>query len=243
CCIGAALTVNFQPRIGVPLATMLFIIFIAATGWAWYAGTTDDCGCFGSWVERTPKEAMLEDMIILCFLLISWKWNSSFKKWPYFMKEFLVAIAFFVGLSLPLTVGPVIDRITTALTGPAKEGFEIFKLDFPEKDLSVGKHIIIIMATDCPHCRDVMDSLNKIAEEKDLPEVISFVMNNKEQRDDFIFEFDPAFEIYQIKDNDYWRLLGDGEIPRIIIINDGIVIKKWDLVLPDLNSLKAAAAR
>jgi hypothetical protein len=69
----------------------------------------------------------------------------------------------------------------------------------------------------------------KIAEDKGLPDVIAFVMNNKEQRDDFIFEFEPAFEIYQIKDDDYWRLLGDGEIPRIILINDGIVIKKWDL--------------
>ncbi len=243
CCLGAALTVNFQPKIAAPLAGILFLIFIAATGWAWHTGATNDCGCFGSWIERTPKEAMLEDIVLFCFLMISWKWNRSFKKWPHFAKEFLVAIAFFAGLSLPLIVGPVIDRITSSLTTPAKEGFEPFVLNFPEKDLSHGKHIVILMATDCPHCREEMENLNKIAEDKGLPDVIAFVMNNKEQRDDFIFEFEPAFEIYQIKDDDYWRLLGDGEIPRIILINDGIVIKKWDLTPPDINSLKAAAAR
>lgn len=243
CALGAALTVNFQPKIAVPLGGALFLIFVAATGWAWYTGATDDCGCFGSWVERTPQEAMLEDLVILCFVVIAWKWNRSFKKWPHFLKEFFVAIAFFAGLSLPIIAGPVIDRITSALTGPAKEGFEPFVLDFPEKDLSSGKHIIIIMATDCPHCKEEMENLDKIAEDSELPDVISFVMNNKEQRDDFIFEFEPAFEIYQIKDDDYWRLLGDGEIPRIILVNEGLIVKKWDLVTPDLDVLKAAAAR
>jgi thiol-disulfide isomerase/thioredoxin/uncharacterized membrane protein YphA (DoxX/SURF4 family) len=241
CCLGAALAVNFQPKIAVPLGSLLFLIFMAATGWAWHTGATNDCGCFGSWIERTPKEAMLEDVVLFCFLMIAWKWNRSFRKWPHFMKEFLVAIAFLLGLSLPLIVGPVIDRITSALTGPAKEGFENFVLNFPEKDLSVGKHIIFIMATDCPHCRAEMENLNKIAEDKELPDVIAFVMNNKEQCDEFIFEFEPAFKIYQIKDDDYWRLLGDGEIPRTILINDGLVIKKWDLTPPDIDTLKAAA--
>ena len=44
CCLGAALTVNFQPKIAVPAGGVLFLIFIGATGWAWATGVTDDCG-------------------------------------------------------------------------------------------------------------------------------------------------------------------------------------------------------
>ncbi|MBN2417903.1 MAG: hypothetical protein JXL81_00830, partial [Deltaproteobacteria bacterium] len=44
CCLGAALIVNFRPRIAVPLAGILFLIFISATGYAWATGVTDDCG-------------------------------------------------------------------------------------------------------------------------------------------------------------------------------------------------------
>jgi uncharacterized membrane protein YphA (DoxX/SURF4 family) len=242
CCLGAALTVNFRPKVSVPLGVLIFLVFIAATGYAWATGVTDDCGCFGSWIERTPREAMLEDLVLLAALMAAWRWNRSFKNWSFFKKEFVVAIAFLTGLSLPLTAGPLLDRINTAITGPSKEGFEHFVLDnFSQKDLSVGKHIVIILSTDCSHCRAEMDSLNMIAEDKELPEVIAVCMNNRKQREDFEFEFEPAFEIFQIPDDDFWRLLGDGEIPRTVLINDGMVVKKWDFAAPDIAELKAAS--
>ncbi len=244
CCLGAALTINFRPKIAVPAGGFLFLVFIAATGWAWHTGATDDCGCFGSWIKRTPKEAMLEDIVLFCFLMISWKWNRSFKIWPFSIKEFLVAIAFIAGLSLPLIAGPLLERITSAFTRHEKDGVETFVLnDFHHKDLTTGKHIVIILATDCPHCRAEMDNLNMIAEDKNLPGLISVCMNDQKQIEDFISEYEPAFEIYQIPDNDFWRLLGDGEIPRTILINEGTIIKKWDFAAPSIDELKAAAGK
>ena len=91
-----------------------------------------------------------------------------------------------------------------------------------------------------PHCRAEMDNLNMIAEDKDLPETIAVCMNDKEQREEFEFDFEPAFDIYQIPDDDFWRLLGDGEIPRTILINDGIVAKKWDFAPPEIDEIKTA---
>ena len=136
----------------------------------------------------------------------------------------------------------LLDRIDTAVTGSVKEGFEPFVLkDFSYKDLSVDRHIILILATDCSHCREEMDNLNMIAEDKTLPEVISVCINDQKQIEDFIFDFDPAFEIYQINSNDFWRLLGDGEIPRTILVNDGIIVKKWDFLVPDIDDLKTAS--
>lgn len=243
CCLGAALTVNFQPKIAVPAGSLIFLMFIGATGWAWFTGVTDDCGCFGSWVKRTPGEAMLEDIFIFAALMVAWKWNRSFRKWPFYLKEFIIVIAFLAGLSLPLIAGPLLDRVTSAVTGPAKEGFEPFILkDFTQKDLSAGKHIVIIMATDCSHCRAEMDNLNMIAEDKSLPEVIALCMNSQKQIEEFDFDFEPAFKIYRISDDDFWRLLGDGEIPRTILINEGTIIKKWDFAAPTIDELKAAEA-
>ncbi len=244
CCLGAALTLNFQPKISVPAGGFIFLLFIGATGWAWATGVTDDCGCFGAWIQRTPKEAMVEDIFLFAALMIAWKWNRSFKKWPFYLKEFLIVIAFLAGLSLPLIAGPLLARITTAVTGPAKEGLEPFVLkNFSQKDLSVGKHIIFILSTDCSHCRAEMDHLNMIAEDKSLPDVIGLCMNDKKQIDEFKLDFDPAFEIYRIPDDDFWRLLGDGEIPRTILINEGTIIKKWDFAAPSIDELKAAAAK
>ncbi|MGD9160494.1 MAG: MauE/DoxX family redox-associated membrane protein [Desulfobacteraceae bacterium] len=241
CFLGAALVVNYRPKIAVPLGGILFLIFIAATGYAWATGVTDDCGCFGAWLERTPEAAMLEDIIIFAAILVAWKWNRSFKNWPFFLKELIIVVVLLTGLLIPITAGPLLDRINAAVTGPAEEGSEQFVLeDFSHKDLSAGKHIIIVLATDCSHCRAEMDSLNMIAEDEDLPDVISVCINGEEQIEEFEFDFEPAFGLYQIRDDDFWRLLGDGEIPRTILINNGIVLKKWDFAPPEIDEIKAA---
>ena len=64
-------------------------------------------------------------------------------------------------------------------------------------------------------------------------------MNDEEQREDFIDEFEIEFGLYQVPDDDFWRLLEDGEIPRTILIDDGIIIKKWDLAFPGIESIKS----
>ena len=241
CCLGTALIINFRPKIAVPLGSLIFLIFIAATGYAWATGVTDDCGCFGSWVERTPKAAMLEDVILFAALMVAWKWNRSYKNWPFFKKEFVVAIAFLTGLLLPIIVSPVLERINAAVTEPPKEGFEHFVLgSLPQKDFNVGKHLIIVLSTDCSHCRAEMDNLNMIAEDKELPEAISVCINNDKQIEDFNYDFDPTFKIYRISDDDFWRILGDGEIPRIILVSNGIVVKKWDFAVPEIEEIKEA---
>ncbi len=240
CCLGAALVVNYRPKIAVPLGGILFLIFIAATGYAWATGVTDDCGCFGSWIERTPEEAMLEDVILFAALVVAWKWNRSFKTWPFFLKELIVVAVLLTGLLMPITAGPLLDRIDAAITGPV-EGSEHFVLEgIPGKDFNVGRHIVIVLATDCSHCRAEMDSLNMIAEDEDLPDVISVCMNGKKQREEFEFDFEPSFEIVQIPDDDFWRILGEGEIPRTILINDGVVVKKWDFAPPGIDEIKGA---
>ena len=48
CCLGTALTINYCPKISVPLGCLIFLVFIAATGYAWATGVTEDCGCFGA---------------------------------------------------------------------------------------------------------------------------------------------------------------------------------------------------
>jgi thiol-disulfide isomerase/thioredoxin len=117
------------------------------------------------------------------------------------------------------------------ISGPVEKGKEVFVLDeFSSHDLATGKYLIVVMATDCSHCRALMEDLIMIADEGGLPPVIALVMNDEEQREDFIDEFEIEFGLYQVPDDDFWRLLEDGEIPRTILIDDGIIIKKWDFL-------------
>ena len=241
CCLGTSLIINFRPRIAVPFGILIFLVFIGATGYAWATGVTDDCGCFGAWIERTPKQAMIEDLFLLAALIVSLKWNRNYKRWPLYLKELIAVVALLTGLAIPVTAGPLLDRLSVAISGPAKEGTEPFVLEnFNPIDLSKGKHLIIIMATDCSHCIAEMDNLDMIGEDKDLPETIAFVINGEDQIETFNFDFEPTFKIFKISDDDFWRLLGDGEIPRTILIDEGMILKKWDFAPPEIDEIKAA---
>ena len=240
CCLGTALIINYRPRLAIPPAGLLLLVFIGATGWAWYTGATDDCGCFGSWVERTPGEAMLEDVFLMGALLFGWVYSRTTKGWPFRLKEVLLVVAFLAGFSLPLLTGALPDRINRLVSGPVQEGEEVFRLDgFSPYDLTSGRYLVVIMATDCSHCRALMEDLILIGADEELPPVVALTMNNEEQREEFIDEYDLDFGIYKIPDDDFWRLLEDGEIPRTILIDNGVIIKKWDFAFPDIDSIKS----
>lgn len=238
--LGTALILNYRPRIAIPPAVLLILIFIGATGWAWYTGATDDCSCFGSWVERTPGEAMVEDLFILGALIYSWFFNKKRKKWPFYIRESIILAALVAGIVIPLLTGTLPDRISRLISGPVEEGKEAFRLeDFSSYDLSTGRYLIVVMATDCSHCRALMEDMIMIGDDDELPPLVALVMNDKEQREDFIDEYELDFDLYQIAADDFWRLLEEGEIPRTILIDNGIIIKKWDFAFPDIEDIKS----
>ncbi|MBC8461613.1 MAG: hypothetical protein H8D67_26860, partial [Deltaproteobacteria bacterium] len=65
CALGVGLLVFYRPRLMLLLTAMLLLIFVGATSWAWLTGATEDCGCFGHWLKRTPGEAVLGNLILL----------------------------------------------------------------------------------------------------------------------------------------------------------------------------------
>lgn len=69
--LGVALLLNLRrPAILVP-ATLLVLFFVFLTGRSWWraehglADPSGGCGCFGNLVERTPKEAFVQDVAML----------------------------------------------------------------------------------------------------------------------------------------------------------------------------------
>lgn len=238
--LGTALIINYRPRIAIPPATLLILIFIGATGWAWYTGATDDCSCFGSWVERTPGEAMVEDLFLLGALIYSWFLNKTIRKWPSYLKESIIIVAFLAGITIPLLTGTLPDRISRLISGPGEKEYETFKVEsFTSFDLTKGKYLLVVLATDCSHCRALMEEMILLGSDESLPPMVAITMNEEEQREDFIDDFDLEFEIYQISDNDFWLLLEDGEIPRTILTDNGRIIKIWDLMFPDPEEIKS----
>jgi hypothetical protein len=46
-------------------------------------------------------------------------------------------------------------------------------------------------------------------------------------------EFEPSFPLGQINDELFWRLLGNGETPKLLLARQGKIVKTWDQEVPE----------
>jgi hypothetical protein len=87
--LGVALLLNLRrPAILIP-ATLLVLFFVFLTGRSWWraeqglADPSGGCGCFGNLVERTPKEAFVQDVAMLVpTLALAWVARPRFARFP-----------------------------------------------------------------------------------------------------------------------------------------------------------------
>jgi hypothetical protein len=239
--LGVGLLIFYRPKITLALTSLLWITFLGATSWAWLTGATQECGCFGAWVKYSPAQAVMENLILLVATLFALAWYKESGRRQSMAKAWCVAIAFFIGATLPLAFGFSLSRISQSPWQTIE--IELSKLQIrgpKEVDLSRGSHLIIIMDTDCEHCKGALPELDALAEATDLPPVTALCPNDKSARTRFIEEFQPAFPLVQIEESVFFRLLGIGEVPRTILLKDRRVQRVWDHHVPDRKMVETA---
>jgi hypothetical protein len=234
CTLGAGLLFFYRPRLTLPATALLLLIFIGTTGWAWLTGTTTDCGCFGSWLKRTTGQAAFEGLIMLAVTIIAWIGIPHSQVSNTRTKAWAVAVASLIGLLLPAVSGFSVSRISLSEAKTAEIDFRQLQIQnlYPI-DLKHGMYLVVLMDTDCLHCQEGVEQLNGLARQPNVPPIIALFMNKKSELRKFEEEFQPIFSIKQIKEDLFWRLLGDGDIPRTLLLRDGLVVQMWDEKIPD----------
>lgn len=241
CGLGAGLLLFHRPGVTLPAAGILLVFFLVLSGWAWLTGVTEDCGCYGVWIKRTPGESFIEDMILLAALSPAWVWQRGVKIPQTRAKTWAVTLASLAGLVLPVAFGIPIPGMVEAPSGAGQQYLGRLEINGLDKiDLNRGDYLVLLMDTGCEHCQEAVFDINLLAERKDIPGLIALCTNDEENRVRFINEFQPGFPIGQISKDAFWRLLGEGDIPRIILLRNGRIQKAWDATVPRADSVKEA---
>ena len=241
CALGIGLLIFYRPKITLALTSLLWITFLGATSWAWLTGATEECGCFGAWVEYTPAQAVMENLILLVATLLARVWHKESYRPQSRVKAWCVAISFLIGAALPLALGFPLSRITQSPWETIEIELSKLQIRGLEKiNLSRGSHLIIMMDTDCEHCKEALPALDALAEATDLPSVTALCPNDESDRTRFIEEFQPAFPLGQIEESVFFRILGLGDVPRTILVKDMRVQGVWDHHVPDRKLIEAA---
>ena len=244
--LGWALLLNWQPRLCLPVATVLMAAFTALTAKAWHMGASIDCGCFGALVERGPGEAAIEDGAMVAVLLFAWWgmrrsanaapvtgqpnwWGAGGAPvWPLASRMVLGTLV--VGLVVGgVRFFPELERIAQSdlksgvrLSGLALKGVDV--------DLMEGEYLIELFSPTCVHCKNAVPKMNVIAQDPQLPRLIALTSfaQDAPQVIDFKKQLQPRFDIATISLTDFRRLTFGHGFPRLAYISDGVVQQVWE---------------
>lgn len=241
--IGAALLLCWRPRIVMPAATGMMVLFIGITGLAWQQEAQIDCGCFGTLTDRTPGEAMLEDLVMLGLLLVGWRWGRArwtASLWPFTQRVVLGAGVVAVGL-LVFRFAPESERIASSdlkpgvrLTGLELKGVEGI-------DLSEGAYLIELFSPLCGHCKAAVPKLNDWADTPGIPPIVALNVfpPDSPSLSGFLQQMRPRYTIASISSSDFMRLTWRHGYPRLAYIEDGVIQQVWERnEMPSVAQLK-----
>ncbi len=239
CALGAALILGYRLRWALVGAGGLTLIFMGALGWVIFAGIpVEDCGCFGSQVKRSPKEALLEDSLMLLVTVVSgwlvWKPGPTEpglrpRRW----RGLVVLLCALFGLLTPLAFG-------FPLGG---SDWSQVKVSGTTVNVATGERLVALIDTECSHCQESVPKLNAYVGVRDFPTFVALCSNEEWRRRFFIQRFEAKFELGEISRDDFKRLLADGDTPRIVLLRQGKVLATWDGTPPSLDEVRRARAK
>jgi len=228
--IGSMLLFGYKSRLAMKASIGLLVIFIIKFLWEIHSGQDLDCGCFGTLIERSAGSALFENIIFLIIAIFSIK--AVEQNTP--KRKRLTMLIIGAGLCWISFFQLFPPGSAVARTG------SVDKLS--DKTIIENRYesrLIWLFDPECPECLDKLDLLNKISRNDSLPTVFGLTDATHGRIQEFLWDFNPHFEIIQISKREIQRIyLPSGSL---IFIKDNRIRKIWrpKLILP-LKSLECA---
>ncbi len=192
-------------------------------------GNKGNCGCFGTYIQMTPLQALVKNCIMLVVVLFL---NKNHTGWELPTKYNLVLIAIFAAsLAMPFVLNPIeldyseayLNKPETNYKLPLDSLYKSATLHTPPKSLSTGKHIIAFMSMTCPHCR-IAGKKMRIMYERNSTIPFYFVLNGEHNNLKVFFDDTHSENIpYCILNGRNFVYLAGTSMPQIYLINNSMV--------------------
>lgn len=193
-------------------------------------GRTDNCHCFGDFLQFDPKQSLIKNgILILLFLLI-----YRVKEWktPY---RWLILCLAVVASTIGVFVASPPDNYTPAYAPEQNLQIELFNemLDDAPLDslhLKEGKQIICFFSTGCEYCQMSAHKLSLMQQFYDFPkDRITYLFMGSEEGITKFYERSESAHYREVLYPDVVRLLKsvNGNLPVIVLLEDGAVVHEY----------------
>lgn len=193
-------------------------------------GNTGNCGCFGTYLQMTPLQSILKNLLLIIIAIILFLYHPNSKA-----RFYRPLILLFLGASVatPFILNPL-DLMAAQYRQPESVNFQmdlslIYNDTIKYKaavDLAREKHIVAFFSMTCIHCKET--AFKMYIMKKRHPEIPFFmVLNGKEDNLKLFFEETKATNIpYMVLLGLPFARITGGSVPIVFWMENGIVVKK-----------------
>jgi len=254
--LGIALIQNhYLKRVVVPSTALLLVVFCIHLSYQIFSGQDGNCGCFGQFIEMTPTEALIKNVVtlgLLGWLYMITKEKSDNQRFSIVLLiGSLSILLMFVcfpfspcGKCPPCEQFPCppsdtvfvsvngIDTLNPVNAGPApvKSKFSNFNVfDGRRVSIDKGKKIVCFFIPGCDHCREAAKSIAELSKDPNFPKVYIYFGDEEVERIDEFFQFaGKRFPYHVIGMVDFDILKGSQEdTPGILYLWNGNIQKSY----------------
>lgn len=226
--LGAALLCNWRPRLILSVSLALMLSFLLLVLLAWKTGATEVCGCFGSLLERSPREAIIEDLVILAILPFGYLAAGAKALWKHsglLVLALLLTILSLGGTRLVSQMDRLGDsdlRRGVRLTGLHPQGKPL--------DLQKGDLLLELISPTCSHCGASVGLMNAYLAAHPSLRALSFTLVPQDTPELRFFRewWHPHFPIITISRTDFLRLTSGHQTPRLALLRHGVIVSVWE---------------
>ena len=228
--LGAMFILNLKPKLTLKASLALLLLF---TFYLTYAiiteGNDRNCGCFGTFLEMTPSQAIIKNIIMMGLILVLFKSHSELN-WKPILLTIIVGLT---ALVVPFILNPV-DIQNSENTNSEKVNYPLdttllgnYKFGNEKPDLTKGKYLISFLSVTCSHCKTAGLKLSIINKKMKLPPSY-IVLFGKEKYIKNFFEYTKlTFPYYYYPDEKIFKIIGYS-FPVVLYVEDGIIKRKWN---------------
>jgi hypothetical protein len=236
--LGTALLGGSRHRRVLLLASATFLVFVGIVGWQLVRpGEAAACGCFGQLLERTPWQALYEDVGFVVLSGLAWLGRTArpavLRKGP---SVFGAGAGVALALCAPwLTLDDHATALAPGVTVAATH------LDEIVPELRTGRHLVLLLDRADPATRARIMHLNERLKLPGGPTPVWGVADDdRELAIAFLWSAGPAFEVRSAPPRMLRRLYR--ALPRSALIDGGQVVATWS-GFPSDATLDALARR
>lgn len=253
--LGLALIVNWRSKPVLILTLLTFVAFTAIVlrELSLPADQQSSCGCFGNMVERTPAQALTEDLIFVLLAVVAFVGRErEAARRPARGKPLATAVGALIGIGFAVAAPRLpLDDLATRLTA-GKSVADVKMTDVQKHTetaldnlvpgLGSGRQLLLLLdrSRDDEATRSAVAAINQalVLSGESATAVVGIAEPNDELAAQFLWQIGPAFEIHPVPAS-FLRTLYR-TLPRSALVVEGRIETVWN-GFPDAPTLERLA--